>query len=137
MYFFLILFFGSLGAIILMIGRKLLLINNLEIHSSDYDNRAFISNIFDSHKIKNSAIKISKRTGHTLIWIILRTYLVSMNFITKKGKEIGEKIKNRLNKNHDKLKENKEVSRYIKIISEYRQKIKKMKYKIKEEEGIE
>ena len=74
-----------------------------------------------------------------MIWIIVRTYLISKNFINNKRKEITEIIKNKLHNNHNEniLKEKKEVSKYIKIISEYRQKIRKIKHKIKEEEGLE
>ena len=103
-----------------------------------HQNEILISDIFNSDKIKHSAVRISKRTGHALIWILLRNYLVSIHFINKKSKEIWVKIKNGLHRNYqEKLKENKEVSKYIKIISEYQQKIRKMKHKIKEEEGIE
>ena len=123
-----------------MIGRKLLLINNIEeeYHAHHVD-EIFISKILDFKKIKYLTIQNLKKTEHILIWITIRTYLISKNFINKKKKDIAEKIKNKLNKNRNEniLEEKKEVSKYIKIISEYRQKIRKIKHKIKEEEGIE
>lgn len=135
MSFFLISFFISLAIIILMIGRKLLLKKDEE---ENHHNEVFLSEILDFNKIKHSTIKISKKTGHTLIWIILRTYIISLNFINKKAKEIIKKIAARLNENkNNELQEKKEVSKYIKIISEYRQKIRRLKHRIKEEEGIE
>ncbi|MEI7765587.1 MAG: hypothetical protein WCI93_03315, partial [bacterium] len=68
---------------------------------------------------------------------ILRIYILSLNFINKKRKELALKIKSYLNKNnHPEIEGKKEVSKYMKVISEYRQKIKKMKNKIEEEEGI-
>ena len=140
MYFFFILFFVSLTAIILMISRKLLLINNTEGHSINHQNELLISGILDFDKIKKSTIKNIKKTIHTLIWVTLRTYIVSINFINKKRKEIVIKIKNKFRKHHheiDEAEEKKEVSKYIKIISEYRQKIRTIKNKIREEEGIE
>lgn len=138
MYFFFILFFISLAVITLMIGRKLLLINKGEVPHIHYVDEIFLSKILDFNKIKYLTIENLKKTEYILIWITIRTYLISKNFINKKKKDIAEKIKNKLNKNRDEniLKEKKEVSKYIKIISEYRQKIRKIKHKIKEEEGI-
>ncbi len=140
MYFFFILFFISLTAIILMISRKLLLINNIEGHNIDHPNELLVSGILDFDKIKHSTIKNAKKTIHALIWVTLRTYIVSVNFINKKRKEIVIKIKNKFRKHHheiEEVEEKKEVSKYIKIISEYRQKIRTIKNKIREEEGIE
>jgi len=139
MYFFFILFFISLAIISFMIGRKLLLLNNIEGHSAHNATETFLSEILDFNKIKKLAIEGFEKGVHTLIWVILKIYIVSLNFINKKRKEIIVKIKNRLNKNrHDNIvEEKKEVSKYLKIISEYRQKIRHIKHKIKEEEGIE
>jgi len=139
MYFFFILFFVSLATISLMIGRKLILINNLEGHNAHNPTEAFLSEILDFEKIKHLTIKNGKKMGHTTIWIILRTYIISSNFINKKRKELIIKIKNRLSKHRPLENPNqpKEVSKYIKVISEYRQKIRHMKHKIKVEEGIE
>jgi len=139
MYFFFILFFVSLLVISFMIGRKLVLLNNMEGHNTHNVTETFLSEILDFDKIKNTTIKNLRRVEHVLIWIILRTYLVSKNFVNKKSKEIVEKIKTRLNRNRQNhiLEEKKEVSKYIKVISDYRQKIRHIKHKIKEEEGIE
>jgi len=122
-----------------MIGRKLVLLNNMEGHNTHNVTETFLSEILDFDKIKNTTIKNLRRVEHVLIWIILRTYLVSKNFVNKKSKEIVEKIKTRLNRNRQNhiLEEKKEVSKYIKVISDYRQKIRHIKHKIKEEEGIE
>jgi len=122
-----------------MIGRKLLLLNHMGENHIHNVAETFILEILDFDKIKHSIIKNGKKLGHATIWIILRTYLISSNFINRKTKELIGKIKNKFNKhNHiDGLEEKKEVSKYIKIISEYRQKIRHIKHKIKEEEGIE
>ncbi|MDP1760318.1 MAG: hypothetical protein Q8L01_02615 [Candidatus Woesebacteria bacterium] len=139
MYFFFILFFISLIAIILMIGRKLLLLSDIEGHHHHHISEIFVHDVFDFDNIKHSAIKNGKKMGHSLIWIILKIYIISLNSINKKRKEIIIKIKNRLSKynNDNESVEKKEVSKYIKIISEYRQKIRHIKHKIKKEEGIE
>ena len=140
MYFFLILFFVSLAVITIMIGRKLSLFSNIEGHHHNiYLGEVLITDVLNIDKLKKLTIKNGKKLGHTTIWVTLRVYIISSNFINKKRKEIVVRIKNKLNQNRNSetTKEKKEVSKYIKIISEYRQKIKKMKHKIKEEEGIE
>ena len=135
MYFFFILFFVSLGAIIFMIGRKLLLINDSEKHIHHFYSENFLSDLFDFDKLKNSIIKNGKKFIHILIWITLRTYILSLNFINKKRTEIALKIRNKFNKNNtENTEEAKEPSKYIKMISEYRHKIRKIKHKIKQEE---
>jgi hypothetical protein len=122
-----------------MIGRKLLLLNNTGEHHTHHENEMFISGLLDSNKIKHTLIENLKKIEHALIWVILRTYLLSRNFINTKRKEIALQIKEWLSKHRKEhiVEEKKEVSKYIKVISEYRQKIKHIKHKIKEEEGIE
>jgi len=140
MYFFFILFFVSLLAIIVMIGRKFLLLKNASGEEALQAGSTFISGVVNFDKIKHTTTENLKKMEHNLIWTIVKTYLLSKNFINKKRKEIAEKIKKKLNKRFHKnniQEEKKEISGYIKIISEYRQKIKHIKHKIKEEEGIE
>jgi len=136
MYFFFILFFISLAVIIFMISRKLLLVNN---SVENIKNETLLSDILDFDRIKHLTIINLKKASHTLLWIVLKTYIISSNFINKKRKELVEKIKSRMSKRHkeEDQPEKKEVSKHIKIISEYRQKIRNMTHRIKEEEGIE
>jgi hypothetical protein len=138
MSLFLILFFVSLTGIIFMIGRNLLIFKHGE--GNVIQEESFFTEILNLEKLKHNSIKNLKRSGHTLIWITLRTYIISSNFINKKRKELGKKIKEKIHKYKKHPKENqeqKEPSKYLKMISEYRQKIKRLKHKIKEEEGIE
>lgn len=139
MYFFIILFFISLLAIIIMIGRKFMLLKNAEVGIERYEGATLVSGVIDFDKIKHTAIEGLKGFEHALIWVILRTYLVSKNLFKKTKKELAEKIKARLDRRHSEngIADKKEVSGYIKVISDYRQKIKHIKHKIKEEEGIE
>jgi hypothetical protein len=121
-----------------MIGRKLLLINDSEKHSLHLHPENLLSDLFNFNKLKDSTIKNSKKFIHILIWIILRTYILSLNFINKKRTEIVLRIKNKLNKNNTENSEGKkEPSKYIKMIAEYRHKIRRIKHRIKQEEGIE
>ena len=140
MYFFYILFFISLAAIILLIGRKLSLVkNNINELEEHHEAGVFIASVFDLDQIKHSLLLSLKRFIHALIWVILRFYLLFSNFINIKRKELAQRIKARLNKNRQQniAEEKKEVSKYIKVISEYREKIRHMKHRIKEQEGIE
>jgi len=123
-----------------MIGDKVLLIN-YETKHPEYNNENFLGEVVDFDKVKYSIAKNLKNGGHIFIWIVLRSYILSLNFLNKKRKEISKKIKEKMNKT--KFDENgnpinkQEVSKYLKVISEYRQKIRRIKHKIKEEEGIE
>ena len=136
---FLILFFGSLTGIIFMIAKKLLFLKQEEEPSS-YEESFFIE-VLDLEKLKHLSIKNLKIGGHALVWATLRTYIISLNFMNKKRKEIGKKIKEKIHKykkhHQDNSTEKKEPSKYLKMISEYQQKIKRLKHRIKEEEGIE
>ena len=115
MYFFLILFFVSLIAITFMIGRKLILINNTGEHHSHNAAEEFLSEILDFDKLKHLTIKNGKKVGHATIWVTLRIYIISSNFVNKKRKEIVVKVKNKLGKRHNEENpEKKEVSKYIK-----------------------
>ena len=139
MYFFLILFFASLVGIIAMISMKLALIEHKEHHHEHHG--GLLADILDVEKIKHDLIKNLKKGGRNLIWVILKIYILSLNFLKKKKGEIHQKIKGKIQKykksSGTENPEIKEPSKYLNIISEYREKIKKMKHKIKEEEGIE
>lgn len=132
MNFFLILFFVSLGAISFMVARKWFLVKGTD---QNHHLEHSILEPFDFDKLKYLVIKNLKKTAHILLWIFLRVYILSIDFINKKKNKILTIIKTKFNKY--KKEENKEASKFIKIISEYRHKIKKIKHKIKEEEGIE
>ncbi len=137
MYFFLILFFLSLTAIIFMIGRKFFILNNIEGQHINTEGDNFLSEMVDSDKLKKNIIVYGKKTLHTIVWVALRIYIISLNFINKKRKDIILKLKNRFNKNYkESSQEKKEISGYMKVISEYRQKIRRIKHKIEVEEGI-
>ena len=137
MYFFLILFFASLVGIVAMISMKLALIEHKE-HHHEHEG-GLLADIIDIEKIKHSSVKNLKKNGRILIWVILRTYILSINWIKNKSKEKFQKIKNKINKHTETEEEKTEArkpSKYLSVISEYREKIKKIKHKIKEEEGI-
>jgi hypothetical protein len=122
-----------------MIGRKLAMLGNVNMDTEHHEDTMLISGVVDFDKIKNTTLEGLKKFEHDLIWVILRTYLVTKNILKRTRKELAGKIKARLHRHHseNEIADRKEVSGYIKIISDYRQKIKHIKHKIKEEEGIE
>jgi hypothetical protein len=95
----------------------------------------------DLQKIKHITFKSTKRFGYVTLFITLRFFIKSSNFIKTKSKIIIKELKNKFRKNKenyaDEIIEKKEVSKYLKVISEYKDKIRKIKDVIKEEEGIE
>jgi len=137
MYLPFIFFFLSLAGIIVMIGRELVLIKNGQVIRVEHSH-PFVGDI---QKIKHLTFKKSKKFGYAILFVTLRFFIKSSNFIKTKSIILIEKIKDKVKKKNNILNnettEKKEVSGYLKVISEYRQKIKKIKHIIKEEEGIE
>jgi len=137
MYLPLILFFLSLISIIIMIGSKLVLVRNGQVIKAQHSH-PFVPEL---QKIKHLTFKNAKKFGYTTLFVTLKFFIKSSNFIKTKSKILIKELKNKFKKNKDspldEIIEKKEVSKYLKIISEYRQKIREMKHKIKEEEGIE
>lgn len=137
MYLPLIFFFLSLAGIIIMIWRELVLVKNGLVTTTEHSH-PFVS---DLQKIKYATFKGTKKISYVVIFVTLRFFIKSSNFIKTKSilliKELKNKFKKSDSNSSDETTEKKEVSKYLKTISEYRQKIKQMKHRIKEEEGIE
>jgi hypothetical protein len=132
----LILFFLSLFGVITMIGRELVLVRNGQVAKTEHSH-PFVP---DLQKIKHLTFKNGKKFGYTAVFVTMRFFIKSSNFIKVTSvillKELKNKLKNK-NSSLSETAEKKEVSKYLKVISEYREKIREMKHKIKEEEGIE
>ena len=130
----LILFLTSLFGITFMIGRKLVLVRSGEVIKIAHPH-PFTPEI---QKIKKLTSKGFKRLAYILLFIILRFFIKSSNFVKTKSKMLMQKLIDRIQKrNKSSGGQKKEVSKYLKTISEYRQRIRKMKNMIKKEEGIE
>lgn len=125
----------SFLGIMIMLGKKILLIRTGQIMEDE--------DIFfiDFKKIKYFTEKWWKKLRYASIFITLKFFIKSSNFIKTKGLELAKKIQNRLNKiggtSMGDMKEKRDVSLYLKTISEYQKKIRNMKHRIKKEEGIE
>ena len=127
----------SLIGIIAMIWHELVLIRNGKVVAAQHIH-PFVP---DLQKIKHLTFKNTKKFGYLALFLTLRFFIKSSNFIKTKSVILVKTIKNKITKNRDyladEIAEKKEVSKYLKIISEYRHKIRQMKHRIKEEEGIE
>lgn len=129
----LILFFTSFFGIIIMIGRKLVLLQN----GQTLEREEVSFKIPHLEKIKHLTVKNMKKYGHMSLVTTLRFYVRSMNLLKNKYEETKIKIKNfntRKDSNGNGA-EKVEVSKFLKMISEYKHKIRAIKQKIHEEEN--
>ncbi|OGI79494.1 hypothetical protein A3F19_02135 [Candidatus Nomurabacteria bacterium RIFCSPHIGHO2_12_FULL_37_29] len=129
----LILFFTSFFGIIIMIGRKLVLLQN----GQTLERKEISFKIPHLEKIKHLTVKNMKKYGHMSLVTTLRFYVRSMNLLKNKYEETKIKIKNfntRKDSNGNGA-EKVEVSKFLKMISEYKHKIRAIKQKIHEEEN--
>ncbi len=136
MYLPLILFFLSLAGIIIMVWRELVLVRNGQVTTAHHIH-PFVP---DLQKIKYLTSKGTKKLSYLTLFVTLKIFIKSSNFIKTQSIILIKELKNKLKKNNENSlneRKGKEVSKYLKIISEYQQKIRKIKHRIKEEEGIE
>jgi hypothetical protein len=119
-----------------MIGRKLALVRNGEVVKIMHPH-PFVPEL---QKIKKITSKGAKKIAYISLFMVLRFFIKSSNFVKTESNILAKKLIDRIQKNNSKSLgggQKKEASKYLKTISEYRQKIKKMKHIIKKEEGIE
>lgn len=136
MYLPLILFFISLVAITVMIWHKVVLLRNGQVLTVE-GTHPFAGEL---EKIKKLTFKNIKKLSIILLFIILKVFIKSSNFLKIKSLSILRYIKRKLIKESKDLDNEigrKEASKYLKIISEYRHRIRQMKHMIRKEEGIE
>ncbi|MCE9549198.1 hypothetical protein K8Q98_02255 [Candidatus Nomurabacteria bacterium] len=136
MYILFTLFFVSLVGIILMIGRKLVLVRDGQNIEMEYAH-PFVP---DLEKIKELLNKSTKKYGYLSLVLIIRTHIRSSKFLKQKYEEIKTKVKDIHLKNVTQLTDDglktQEVSGFLKMISDYKHKIRTIKHKIKKEEEI-
>ncbi|OGI69344.1 hypothetical protein A2643_01360 [Candidatus Nomurabacteria bacterium RIFCSPHIGHO2_01_FULL_39_220] len=131
MYFLLILFFASLTAIILMISRKLVIME----HDQIVDHEEVLFEVPFLKEIKHLMVKNMRKHGYTGLVTSLRFYVKSTNFLKDKYQDMKTKVKNKIQENNTNS-QNKEISKFLKIIGDYKQKIRDIKNKIKKEENL-
>lgn len=133
-YILLILFFTSLISIIVMIGRKLVLLQNGQI--TDNSTAEEISfGIHHFQKIKHLTIVNIKKYEHIVLVETLRLYVKTTNLLKNKYQAIKIKLKN-IRKRNQANGEKKEISKFLKIIGDYKNRIREIKHKIKKEENL-
>jgi hypothetical protein len=129
----LILFFLSLLGIVVMIGKKLIVLKNKQFVIE----KEFLVQYPDLRDIRYIAIKKTREYGYIILVEIIRFSIRSSRVLKRKYKEAGNKIKNITRKhiiNKEETRE-KEASIFLKMISEYKHKIRKIKKQIREEES--
>ncbi len=130
MYLLLILFFASLLAIIVMIGRKLL---SLE-HEEAITEEEFLFEVPHLDTVSRLALKNMKKYGHLGLIATIRLYFRSTNILKSKLEVAKEKIKE-VTEKKDPNGEKPKISKFLKTVTDYKHKIREIKHKIKEEEN--
>lgn len=129
MYFLLILFFSSLFGITFMIGRKLIMLPNLQISNKE-------DIVFKTHyieELKYVTIKNIKKHSYNILVSAIRLYIRSLDFTKRKYKNIKNSFIEKINNNSS---NKKEISKFLKVVSYYKYKIREIKDRVKEEENL-
>ncbi len=130
---FLILFLISITGLLILIGRKMLVMRQGDLHiPANFD---FSIEVPDFEEVREVVIKKSRRYGYIMLVITIRLYVLSAHTIKQQSKSIISKIKSRIPASHKTLNDKKE-NKFLKKVSDYKQKISHLKSKIKEEEGL-
>ena len=131
----LFLFFLSLAGIIVMIGRKLVLLRNGKIANAE----GILFQTPYMGIVKHLTIRNVRKYSYLGLVEIIRFYVRAENFLKLKYEEIKIKIKN-IKLGHKNgisadTVEKPEASKFLKMVSEYKHKISKIKHQIHEEEN--
>ncbi len=133
MIFILILFFGSLFSIGYMIGRKLVMLQNGQIHIASFDETSSKTPYLEG--LKHVTVKKLKVAGHKSLVETIRFYMKSSHLLKNKYQDVKMKVKS-ISKKDTQEAEKKEISKFLKVMSEYKRKIRKIKEKVKKEENL-
>ena len=131
----LILFFASLVAITILLGRKVALIRS----------GAAVENLGQFHPLAPDFLKVkawtkkgAKKYGYLATVAVLKVYVRTANFLQRAYQAVKTKIKEAIEKRIKRSRElngkRHEVSGFLKMIGEYKHKIRNLKHKIREEE---
>lgn len=130
MYFLLTIFFVSLFGIAFMIGRKLLILEDVSIGEQEEEIFLEVPYI---EEWKHLTMKGVKRHSYLALVATIRFYVRSSNFIKEKYEKILTEIRNK-RKEHLVKRGEKEVSKFLKTVSDYKRKIREIKHRVVEEE---
>lgn len=129
MYFLLILFFSSLFGITFMIGKKLIIFQNIQA----LRNEEIIFNSSHLEEWKHLTIKGFKKHSYNGLVSVIRAYIHSVDFLKKKYQNIKDILIKKINNNSS---QKKEISKFLKVVSDYKYKIREIKDRVKEEENL-
>ncbi len=131
---FLILFLIAASGIILLVGRKMLVLKHSQYSApADFD---FLIEIPDFDELKNAFHKKSRRYGYIALVLTIRTYVITSHVLKRKSETLWQWLKRRLaKKNHPKAAHDID-NKFLTRISEYKKRIRRIKERIKEEEGL-
>ena len=135
MVIILILFFASLLAIIVMLGRQIILLRRGEVRTNEGGVHPFVPEVL---KVKYLAETEGKRYGFLLLVALLRTYFRVASSLKTSYQNTRVKIKTAIEKKMGKSGEGettREVSGFLRMVGEYKHRLRSLKHKIKEEEN--
>lgn len=124
-----ILFGASLLAVVIMIGRKLVLLRSGEITARP---EASLQ-IPHLEKARRFTLENLKKYEHIALVKIVRLYVRTANFLKNGYGEIKRKIESWTKISHINA-EKQEISRFLQIVADYKRRIREIKRKIKKEE---
>jgi hypothetical protein len=130
----LIFFFTSLLGMIILFGRKLLVLEGGEISTMEQP-LAFEITVWQ--EVKRAGRRHLKRYGYKGLVITVKLYMRSASFLKQKQKEMGLKIKDTAYRymGNRKIYGGKQVSKFGKLLGEFRYKLRRIKHQIAEEEN--
>ena len=131
MYLLLTSFFLSLIGITFMVGRKLILLKNGNITTTEET-----TEFLNIKELKQATFQNIKKYEHIVLVAVVRFYIKTVGLIKIVYKIIKAKIKNIYRKRPKDGEDKIEVSKFLKVVSEYKQKIREIKHQIKKEENL-
>jgi len=128
-YFLLILFFVSLISIIVMMTRKLTLLEH-----EAYSEEDVLFELPLLSRIKNITAENVKKQGYNLLVGTVRLYVKSTNFAKNKYAIIKTKIQS-IHLENEQNGKKKEISKFLKTVGDYKRRIREIKHKVSTEEN--
>jgi len=136
MTIYLYIFLASFVAIMVMFGRRLIILRNKGLVITEDEYVEVRLEIPYLNEVKEVTVRKVKRIGYMGLVTTIRFYFRSSNMVKSGYQELKEKLKNV--KNHEALNGaiGQEASGFLKVVSDYKTKIRRIKHQIKKEENI-
>jgi len=133
-YFYI--FLASFVTIMVMFGRRLMVLRNKGLVVTEEEYVEVRLEIPYLNEVKEVTVRKVKRIGYMGLVTTIRFYFRSSNMVKSGYRELVEKMKSV--KNHEVLNGaiGQEASGFLKVVSDYKTKIRRIKHQIKKEENI-